>query len=283
MYDLSILVPTIRTHLLEDLYQSACNSCNTYSFEMVFVGPFDIPQSLMEKDNVKYIKDYGQPTRAVQIGLQYISSNLMCWITDDGFFYPNTLFKTINSYKNECVDTDIVGMRYFENPEHYKAIKEGATTDQNPPSRLSNHPDGYWYAGASYGSFKGIKPHWGIACLFMMNTGVLKMYGGWDCQFEYLNHSTHDLLCRMQKKGNRFFLPDYDVFVANWYEGTSKDHAPVHYGQLTHDQQIFHDMWINPNDRYQVDMNNWENYPEIWERRFGQSKPKTYKELYGSQ
>ena len=50
MYDLSIIVPTIRTHLLKDLYQSFCDSCNTHTFEVIFVGPFDIPESLMEKE-----------------------------------------------------------------------------------------------------------------------------------------------------------------------------------------------------------------------------------------
>ncbi len=282
MYDLSIIIHTIRTHLLEVLYDSICKSCNKHSFEVIFVGPFDIPLLLLEKENVRYIKDYGQPTRAVQIGLLNVTGELTCWITDDCFCYPNTLSNTVDLYNKECVETDIVGMRFFENPEHYKAIKEGITTEEQPVDRLKNHPDSYWYAGLPYRNLGGVKPHWGIACLFVMNTHILKMYGGWDCQFEYMNHGTHDLLFRIQKNGNRFFLTDYDVFVANWYEGTTKDHAPVHYGQ-TYDQPLFTRLWHQSNNRGQIDIENWQNYPEIWERRFGQEKPCTYKELYGKQ
>lgn len=280
MTNLSIIVPTIRTHLLEDLYQSFCDSCNEHSFEVIFVGPFDIPSTLTEKTNVKYIKDYGQPSRAAQIGLLETKGELTCWITDDCFCYPNTLSQTIGFYEAECIETDIIGMRFFENPDHYTAIKNGTTTDYSPTQRLKSHPDNYWFAGTSYRYYKGVQPHWGIACLFMTDTHNLKMFGGWDCQWEHLNHSTHDLLFRMQQQGNRFFLTDYDVFVANWYEGTSKDHAPVHYGQLTHDEQLFFQTWAQPNDRNQISINNWQECPEIWERRFGQSQPNTYKDLY---
>ena len=123
MIKLSIVVPTIRTHLLEDLYQSFCSSCGDYSFEVIFVGPFDIPASLEEKDNVIYIKDYGQPSRAAQLGLIEASGDLFCWVTDDCFCYPNTLSKTINFYITNCIDTDIVGMRFFENPDHTRILK----------------------------------------------------------------------------------------------------------------------------------------------------------------
>jgi hypothetical protein len=281
MCNLSIVVPTIRTHLLEDLYQSFCDSCNSHSFEVIFVGPFDIPDTLRKKKNVKYIKDYGQPSRAAQLGLVEASGDLFCWVTDDCFCYPNTLSETIEFYTKNCIDTDIVGMRFFENPEHYKNIKEGATVDRNPERRLSDHPDHYWFAKSSYPYLPAVKPEWGTACLFMSKTHHVKMYGGWDCQWEHLNHATHDLLFRMQNQGNRFFLTEYDVFVANWYEGTSQDHAPVHYGQLTHDVQLFNQVWTNPfNGRQRVNLNNWQDVSEIWERRFGNSQPQQYTDIY---
>lgn len=280
---LSIIIPTIRTHLLEDLYQSIVNSCNQHSFEVIFVGPFDIPQSLLEKKNVIYVKDYGQPSRAAQIGLINATGQSTCWITDDCFCYPNMLSKTLDLYEQLCSIKDIVGMRFFENPEHYAKIKSGETKEQNPIGRFQNHPDSYWYAQIPYGHYPGVESHWGIACLFLANTKLIEDFGGWDCQWEHLNHSTHDLLFRLQQSNSQFYLTSYDVFVANWYEGISKDHAPVHYGQKTHDEQLFKQIWFNKNKRDIIDINNWKNVSNIWERRFcANCKAEKHVDLYDS-
>jgi len=279
---LSIVIPTIRTHLLKDLYYSIEKSCNRHSFEVIFVGPFNVSEHLTIKNNVTYIKDYGQPSRAAQLGLLETKGELTCWITDDCWCYPETLSNTLELYDCHCLDNDIVGMRFFENPDHYQAIKSGQTNNQNPPDRLKNHPDNYWFASTSYHSliFKGVKSNWGTSCLFITRTQLLKDFGGWDCQWEHLNHATHDLLFRLQQCGSRFFLTDYDVFVANWYQGTSKDHAPVHYGQLTHDEQLFTKVWTIQNVRSRIDINNWQNVSEIWERRFTNGIVKNYADLY---
>jgi len=282
MYDISILLPTIRTHLLEDLYESLCSSCHQHTFEFVCVGPFDIPQSLLEKDNVKYIKDYGQPTRCIQLALINSTGKLVHPLVDDCFYYPYTLSNTIDIFDCHCRQNDIIGMRFFENPEHYKAIKNRQTTEQHTQFRNECHPDIYWFAGPSYYYLKGINPNWCLACLFIANRDLIIRFGGWDCQFEYINHSTHDLLCRLQKNDSMFLLTQYDVFVANWYEGITMDHAPIHYGQ-GRDDPIFRNMWLYPNNRNIIDIDNWKNTSEIWTRRFGTNKPKTYKEMYGDE
>lgn len=83
----------------------------------------------------------------------------------------------------------------------------------------------------------------------------------------------------MQKYGSQFFITNYDVFVANWYQGTTVDHAPVHYGQLTHDEPLFRQVWSQINDRYRVHLDNYKYAPEIWTRRFNKGIPKTYQEM----
>ncbi len=278
MYDISIVLPTIRTHLLEDLYKSICRSCDRHNFELICVGPFDIPASLSSHNNITYIKDYGSPTRAIQIACIHAQGKLIHPLVDDCFYYPKTLSDTIDLYHQNCSRQDILGMRFFENPEHYKKIKEGKTTEQRTSLRDQSHPDSYWFAGPSYGMLQGINPNWGITCLFLADTHLIHGFGGWDCQFEYNNHSTHDLLCRLQKHGSKFLLINYDVFVANWYEGTTVDHAPVHYGQ-TNDQPLFNQIWARSNTRHRIDINNWQKSPEIWARRFNNKKPSTYKEM----
>jgi len=307
MYNLSIIVPTIRTHLLEDLYQSFCLSCNRHSFEVIFVGPFDIPKKLLEKENVKYIKDYGQPTRAAQIGLIETKGKLTCWVTDDCFCYPEVISETLDIYDQKCGCYDILGMRFFENPTYYKKVKSIVIHSwrsqiqkrikkiihiitrskkpfnilpPTPQQRQTDHPNDYWFAKASYAFLGGVNPNWGIACLFIMDTNIWKMYGGWDCKFEYLNHATHDLLFRIQSQGSRFLLTDYDVFVSNWYEGTSKDHSPIHYAQSS-DIKIFNEKWSQQcRHEYSIDINNWKNANTIWERRFGTEQPTKYTDIY---
>ena len=284
MYDISIILPTIRTHLLEDLYNSICKSCDRHSFELICVGPFDIPKSLSKLDNIKYIKDYGSPTRCMQIALTNAKGTLIHPLVDDCFYYPKTLSTTINIFNHDCKQNDILGMRFFENPEHYKAIKEKKTTEQQPELRNKCHPDAYWYAGPSYGYLRGVNPNWGAACLFIANTNLIKDFGGWDCQFEYINHATHDLLFRLQKYGSHFLLTQYDCFVADWKAegdppGTATDHAPIHYGQLTHDIPLFQNIWQYPNNRGKIQLNNWENTPTKWTRRFVQGQPINYDEM----
>jgi len=279
MYDISIVLPTIRTHLLEDLYESIVKSCPRHSFELICVGPFDIPDKLMKKDNVKYIKDYGCPSRAIQIAFINTTGKLVHTLVDDCFYYPDVLSETIDLFNEECGNRNILGMKFFESPEHYQAVKEGTTTDQAPEQRNTSHPIGYWYAGPSYGNLKGVNPNWGSACLFIAQTDLVKEFGGWDCKFEYNNHATHDLLFRLQKHDSKFYITEYDVFVANWYEGTTVDHSPIHYGQLTHDVPLFNQMWINPNNRRKIQLDNYKNSPDVWKRRFKDQLPKTYNEM----
>ncbi len=281
-YDISILLPTIRTHLLEDLYDSIIKACPRHTFQLVAVGPFDLPTSLKEKNNVKYIKDYGCPSRAMQIALLHADGKLIQPLVDDCFYYPDALSNTIDIFNGSIRNlqyNDILGMRFFENPEHYQKIKSGETDDQNPEQRKKSHPDNYWFAAGSYSHLKGIKPQWMLACLFIANRITILSMGGWDCQFEYINHSTHDLLCRLQKHESVGYITEYDCFVANWYQGTTMDHAPIHYGQTEHDAPLFNKLWGQPNDRFKVNLDNYKDVPDIWDRRFNNSKPTTYQEM----
>ena len=277
-YDISMILPTIRTHLLEDLYNSIEKSCPNHSFELVMVGPFDIPEYLQNKKNIKHIKDYGSPTRAMQIALINATGKLVQPLVDDCLYYPDMLSNTIEIFNEQNNDKTILGMRFFESPEHYKAIKERGFFLPDENTRNKAHPIHYWYACGGY-NLACVNPNWGSACLFIADTNLVKEFGGWDCQFEYNNHSTHDLLFRMQKYGSQFFITNYDVFVANWYQGTTVDHAPVHYGQLTHDEPLFRQVWSQINDRYRVHLDNYKYAPEIWTRRFNKGIPKTYQEM----
>ena len=110
MYDVSILMPAIRTHNWLMLYGSLVNSCKKHSFELVLVSPFDLPDNMKQFDNVKLIKDFGHPTRAAQIGIQHCEGRLMYHCVDDAIFLPDSIDKAIEQYDQVCGRKDVIYM-----------------------------------------------------------------------------------------------------------------------------------------------------------------------------
>jgi hypothetical protein len=55
MKDVSIILPSIRPNNLEKFYAHAKNACKKYSFEIVIASPYSIPDSLMKKEEIKYL------------------------------------------------------------------------------------------------------------------------------------------------------------------------------------------------------------------------------------
>jgi len=252
---LSVFLPTIRTHLLEKWYSSLELSCNRHSFEVVFGGPFPPPCDLLNKDNIRWVQDYGNPTRAAQRAALECKGDFLYHTVDDVLFEPHAI-----SNELEKVETDaITAMRYVE----------GLNYSGKPL------PDTYWYAPAAYPHYKNVESHWGIGVHFLIPRKWFIDHGGFDCQFEYLNHATHDLLFRMQKNGTRYKISEQVVSSASWVPGTTGDHAPIHYAQTTHDEGIFEHMWNNGHYQRVIKLDNWENHPKIWERRFNKDDPQT--------
>lgn len=257
----SVFLPTIRTHLLENWYHSLEKSCSRHSFEAVFCGPFDIPKSLAEKENVKFIKDFGNPTRAAQRAALECDGDYIYHTVDDILFFEDCLSNELDSINED----DLVAMRYREG--------QGFSGKQLP--------EAYWYAPNAYPRWPGVDQSWGIGIHFIMSKNLFVDYGGFDCRFEYLNHATHDLLFRIQKGEDiNYKLSEEEASTADWMPGTSGDHAPIHYAQITHDEGLFRSMWYMGNKDLVIRINNWEEVPDVWNRRFNSKDIKSYGELY---
>lgn len=89
--DLSILIPTIRTYNLVNLYNSIFVACKNYSWELILVGPFDLPQELKSIENVRFIKSYANVSRSTQIGVLHCSA--------DRFFCESILNEVLSRFK----------------------------------------------------------------------------------------------------------------------------------------------------------------------------------------
>ena len=256
----SVFLPTIRTHLLEKWYASLEKSCSRHSFEAIFSGPFDIPDSLAKRENVKFIKDFGNPTRAAQLAAIAAEGEYLYHVVDDILFFEDCLSDELDKIE----ENDIVALRYREGQDFSG----------------TELPLYYWYAPNAYPSWPGINQGWGIGIHFLMKKEIFIEFGGFDCRFEYLNHSTHDLLFRIQKAREvNYKLSSKEASTADWMPGTSGDHGPIHYAQITHDEGLFRSMWFSGNDNLNIDIGNWKDVPEVWSRRFDSTDIKSYEEL----
>jgi hypothetical protein len=75
-----------------------------------------------------------------------------------------------------------------------------------------------------------------------------------------------------------------DVSNADWFEGTSVDHEPIHYAQTEHDTGMFTSIWTSSivNGECKRDfifLDNHKEHPDHWQRRFKSESPTSYTDL----
>jgi hypothetical protein len=265
--DLSILVPGIRPHNWLELYNSSKKACTKYNYEMVFIGPFDPPDELLENDNVKYFKDFASVPVCMQKASLECEGKLIFHTVDDGVLEEHSIDMAIDYYNKYCSEKDVVNMRYREGVE-----KKGKSL-----------PLGYWTAWY-HGDLRlrGIDSSWSISVQPMMSLEYYKELGGFDCHFEYSNHCHHDLMFRTQMNGGKIYNSPVEVCNANHFPGKTGDHEPIFIAQHHHDDPKFFKLYgyKKPVDRIKIDYNNWKKCPEIWKIRFKDEKlPESYEEM----
>jgi hypothetical protein len=267
MIDVSFFLPGIRTHMWEDFYKSAKLACQEHSFEIVVVSPFDPPEILQNNEQFRVIKDMGHPTRCAQIAALNSRGRLIYHCVDDGIFVPESVDYAIAIYDKSCTSKDMINMRYREGPNY-----SGGSL-----------PLAFWDAKSSQElCAPGIDSTWRTAPHFLVDRKHFLSMGGFDCQFEYLNHPLHDLAFRVQANGGRIYHSPTDVINCTHYPELTVDHAPVHNAQINHDLPIFRKIYQNPRAAYErmiLDISNWKNAPTVWKRRFGDDKITSYVDL----
>lgn len=265
MVDVSLLVPAIRTNRWVGFYESALKACKNHTFEIVFIGPFDLPSELEGKPEIKHIKDYGSPSRATSIGVEKCEGEFLYNCVDDGVFYENCIDEAILYFRNNCSDVDIINMRYRESA--------GADRTQFPLS--------YWDAWPNGLACAGVHPSWKIALHFFVKREYYILLGGLDCRFEYVNHGVHDLVFRAQARGSVVHMSPLEGLNCTHYEGTSVDHAPIHNAQLSHDEPLFHELYKHQDASFRdkSTLVKWQDCPEVWDRRFSSGIPDSYEEM----
>jgi len=252
---LSVLVPGIRTENWRKLYDSL-TWATSVPWEIIFISPYELPAIFKRKTNVKWIQDWGSPIRCQQIGLNEAEGEFITWAADDGEFLENSLdigFDLLD-FKKNTGPTLIMG-KYYEGA--YNPVMEGDAYYD-----LSKH---------DASSMKYIADK-----TFMLNVGIVPKnllidIGGWDCQFEVCPMAYNDLAIRLQRTGVKFIIQNEMMFSCSHMPGHEGDHGPVHDGQVDHDQPLFNEIYsdILSTSRTTIPLDNWEQSPKKWERRFG--------------
>ena len=263
---LSVVVPGIRTHNWAKLYDSIELACKNYTFEVLFIGPFEPPREISNK--ITYFKDYGSPTRCTCIGMASARGDMIYSPVDDGIMLEDSLDQAIDRF------------RLIDHPQKIMNITYREGNEQN----LLPMPPTYWKA-SSFAYLPLINPNWNIALHQLMYKSLYTEYGGLDSQFEHVNFALHDLAFRIQLCGGVVVNSPVDGCCASWYQGRTGDHAPIHDSHNEHDLPLFNAIYNNIDilkSRIRLDINNWRLSPAIWSRRFSaEALPAKYSDLYG--
>jgi hypothetical protein len=261
--EFSVFLAGIRTQNWKTLYDSLRISTQK-EFELIFVGPYGLPPELQDTPNVKFIEDWGCPSRCYQIGLLACTAPYVLFVADDGVFLNNraidNAFATLASLPPS--KKNVISMKYHEGK---KRANRGPSTD------------GYWFMRAQrvLRDMPFIHRHNKMIMCGLIDREYMIEMGGFDCRFKHVGLGCPDLAVRLQYNGANVILGDY-FMEFNHYYGPIADHGPIHYSHAEEDEPLFISIWSNPDcmNRIQIDVNNWKDVPEVWDRRFPNGKVK---------
>tara|TARA_R110000823_G_scaffold303100_1_gene424417 strand:- start:6189 stop:6998 length:810 start_codon:yes stop_codon:yes gene_type:complete len=266
-YDVSIIMPAIRTPFWDEMYDTIEKSCKQKTFELVMCGPFALTEKLKNKSNVKMIIDNGSPSRCAQRAAIESSGDLLAHLVDDAHFIEGALDSAIYLYETICTKKDVINLRYTEG-ENFN----GTTM-----------PMQYWHAHYHPPlRYPSIPTHYKQCCHHLVDREYFIEMGGYDCKFEYQNFNLHDFIFRIQHDGGIVYDSITDVTNCNFYPEKTGDHAPIVEAYINNDEPYFKQLYSDPellNKRSRIELNNWENSPPVWERRFSKTIPNTYEEI----
>lgn len=255
---LSIILPTIRLERLPAFVESL-NASYHGEYELICVSPYDRPPGMgMLTQNLQWIIDKGNSVRCQQLGLCQANGNYVHRAVDDSLYDPNALDNAMK----------------LVNPDSILITKH---TEGNDKIDREHHcfqdmiDDKFFYTGYHKQTIRRYVP----ADAKIINFGIypknlIKTLGGWDSvSFESIALAEVDLSIRINFAGIPINMTPGCVLRCGWTPGTEGDHAPMHYAfpiDLEKYNKIYDD--INCWKRIKIPINNWEQSPSIWKRRF---------------
>lgn len=254
--NLSIIVAGIRNYNWVKLYESIQKSTSD-SFEVIFVGPQDVPVELKSYLNIKYIRDLGSPTRCAQLGATLCEGEFLAWAADDGIVCPN-IFDSI--------------MQCFRDMEDKYGLTEKnvVVTKYTEGSGEGMEYDYYYKLNRAFPKSPYVNDDWWIFNSAIFYRSYFDKLGGWDCRFATPTCSHGDLAIRTQRDEANVYMLDKSFIHCEHLKDTDGDHAPIHCSQAYYDMPLYEKIHNDPNNinRINIPLDNWKNAPPIWSLRF---------------
>ncbi len=257
--ELSIILPSIRPERLPKVYESILKSTSV-NFELIIVGPYPLPEALEKYKNIKYVRDFGNPSRAHNIGLLLCEAEIITWMADDGIMIEGAIDSHLDLLKSLGGDEkNIVVAKYYEGQV---GSKERNTLQPDSYFKIINTPAASPFFPASWWVFN-------VAYLYRKFAYAL---GGWDASFEGTWVSHTDMAIRAQMAGANVVMAEEPRDVADHMPGDSGDHKPIYECQTFHDVPLMNKKyrrkdWLKVNNPA-IKIMNWKDVPSVWERRF---------------
>lgn len=253
--EISIIIPGIRVNNWLNVFDSIVKSTQR-TFEVIFCGPYTPPEDLLALPNVKFVRDFGSPTRAQQIAATLAEGELITWSADDALFIPDALDSNINIllHAMEKKKTNVVVAKYFE----------GVNGTQKP---LQND-DYFKLHGSTWTASPFIPKTWWLFNVGVMYRSFFEELGGWDCEYEGTFYSHADMAVRAQFLGATVRMSSTPMLDC---DHSQPDHPPIESAQVTHDKPLYFQKYLSPTWSYgdlRLDINNWKKAPTKWTRRF---------------
>lgn len=252
---ISIIIPSIRTDKIQAVYDSFLISWHGV-FEMIFVSTYDaIPLNVVYRGEVKFIKDFGCPSRAMQIGWLAAKYDWLFFATDDCIFDPDNT--------NRAWST--LAKHYFD----YKTVIVCKFTESDNWSKWMMTPCYYhawWHANLR--SFN-IPFFTKIYMNGLISKQLMEETGGFDCKFESTAWAYNEFSVRAQHLGAKFIIQKERSNHCIWSPGNTGDHGPVSRACIEHDEPLFHGIYNAKNSirNKVISADNWKYVACKWPRR----------------
>jgi len=241
--DLSIIIPAIRTKEWFRLYRSVEQNCTKYNFEIIFVGPYNLPEELQQYTNVKYIRDWGSPARCMNIGASVAEGKYVTWGADDGVII-NEIAPCLDIL-NDAEGKTVVVTKYLEAHDNIQ-------------------DDSYYFLSNAYPPLPHMQNEQLIFNIAFMHLSSYLDLGGCDAIFDVSCMCLADLAVRAHNAKLPTVFYKTPTWKFDWAPGG--EHIPIEKAQAK-DWKTFSQVHLDTN-RINIPFNNWKNSPKIWKERF---------------
>jgi len=257
--ELSVILPSIRPERLPGFYKSLCES-TSLQFELIVVGPNPLPEELLQYRNIKYVRDFGHPTRAQNIALLVAEGEIVTWQADDAIMLPGSIDANMKILREMGGNPlNVVIAKYQEG--------QVGSTDRD-----RQHDDSYFKIAAGPAASPYLPPDWWLFNVAFMHRSFLEALGGFNSEFEGTWSSQTDLAIRAQTAGAVVKMSGIPCMICDHMPGTSGDHEPIYNCQTFHDEPLLHAKYRNNEwsrkESIAVEVMNWKNVETVWTRRF---------------